>query len=166
KLGVLKDSHPNDRELLRAAAVVHEVGRINGDKNHHKKTERMIDQLDHVAGWQPQDKLAMARIARYHRGALPEAARLQDVSSTQRNRIRFLAGILRLANALDDSHDGSIRRITIAMSEGFIAIRADGLQPQSILGERIAGARHLLEVTCGLPILVRPLASRRATRPH
>src|SRR5262249_37595206 len=155
-----------DRELLRAAAVVHEVGRANGDKNHHKKTERMIDQLDHVAGWMPQDMLAMARIARYHRGALPEAARLQDVAQTQRHRSRAMCAILRLANALDDAHDGSIRRIVIARSEGYIAIRAEGLRPQSALGERIAGARHLLEVTCGLPILVRPLASRRARRPH
>jgi CHAD domain-containing protein len=164
KLGVLKGGHSNDRELLRAAAVVHEVGRANGDKNHHKKTERMIDQLDHVAGWMPQDMLAMARIARYHRGALPEAARLQDVAKTQRHRIRSLAAILRLANALDDTHDGSIRRIVIARSEGYIAIRAEGLQPQSALGEKIAGARHLLEVTCGLPILVRPLTSRRPRR--
>ena len=166
RLGVLKAGHGNDRELLRAAAVVHEVGRANGNKNHHKRTERMIDQLDHVAGWVPQDMQAMARIARYHRGALPEAAGLQDVSKPQRNRIKLLAGILRLANALDDSHDGSIRRISIVKSEGFIAIRAEGLRLQSALAERIAGARHLLEVTCGLPIMVRPLASRRATRRH
>lgn len=164
RLGVLKGGHSNDRDLLRAAAVVHEVGRADGDKNHHKRTERMIDQLDRVPGWMPQDMMAMARIARYHRGALPEATRLRDVSQAQRHRIRFLAGILRLANALDDSHDGSIRRITLARSAGFVVLRAEGLRPQSAHGERIAGARHLLELSCGLPILVRPLATRRVKR--
>jgi CHAD domain-containing protein len=157
QLGVLKGTQRNDRELLRAAAVVHEVGRANGDKNHHKRTESMVGHLEHVAGWTLRDMEAMARIARYHRGALPQSMKLRDLPSAQRNRITLLAAILRLANALDDDHDGAIRRVAIYKSEGFVILRAEGLQAQSTLAEKIAAARHLLEVTCGLPILVRPL---------
>ena len=158
RAGVLKGPQRNDRELLRAAAVIHEVGRADGDKNHHKRTESMVSRLDHVAGWTPADIKAMARIARYHRGVLPQNVKLRDLPLAQRHRITLLAGILRLANALDDSHDGTVRRLAITRSEGFVLIRAEGLQVQSALAERIAAARHLLEVTCGLPILVRPLA--------
>jgi CHAD domain-containing protein len=166
QMRVLKGTQRNDRELLRAAAVVHEVGRANGDKNHHKRTESMVGQLDRVAGWTLQDMKAMARIARYHRGALPQSTKLRDIPSDQRNRITLLAAILRLANALDDDHDGAIRRVAINKSEGFVILRAEGLQAQSTLAEKIAGARHLLEVTCGLPILVRPLTKPRKTKPR
>jgi exopolyphosphatase/pppGpp-phosphohydrolase len=165
RAGVLKGTERSDRELLRAAAVVHEVGRASGDKNHHKRTESMVGHLDRVAGWTPADIKAMAMIARYHRGALPHSAKLRDISLAQRHRITLLAGILRLANALDDGHDGAVRRVAITRSEGYVLIRAEGLQAQSALAEKIAAARHLLEVTCGLPILVRPLTrSRRSEK--
>ncbi len=164
RIGLLNDAGKNGCDLLRAAAVVHEVGRAEGNKNHHKKTEKMVDQLDHLAGWARQDILTMAQVARYHRGDLPQISRLQDVPVLQRRQIKLLAGILRLANALDAEHDGAIRRITIAKKDGFVVIRAQGLLADSSLAEKIAGARHLLEITCGLPILVQRLPEQRNKR--
>ncbi len=145
------------RELLKAAALVHEVGRVDGDKNHHKTTEQMISQMDQLVGWLQQELGTMASVARYHRDGLPHAGKLRDIPSPRRHTIKLLAGILRLANALDAEHDGCIQRISIDKSDGFVVIRAKGLAADSALAERIAGARHLLEITCGLPFLVRPL---------
>jgi exopolyphosphatase / guanosine-5'-triphosphate,3'-diphosphate pyrophosphatase len=164
RVGVLNDDPKNGRDLLRAAAVVHEVGRAEGNKNHHKKTGKMVGQLDHLVGWTRQDILTMAQVARYHRGALPQVSRLQDIPVLQRRQIKLLAGILRLANALDAEHNGAIRRITIAKNDGFVVIRAQGLLADSSLAEKIAGARHLLEITCGLPILVQRLPEHRKGR--
>jgi CHAD domain-containing protein len=164
RTGVIDEDRKNDREVLRAAAIAHEVGRAAGDKNHHKKTENMIDQLDPMAGWKPQDVRLMARVARFHRGALPQAAKLQDLDLAQRHRVTLLAGILRLANALDAEHDGSIRHIVITKNDGFVVVRAEGLQARSPLAETIAGARHLLETTLRLPILVRPLPTHRTRK--
>jgi exopolyphosphatase/guanosine-5'-triphosphate,3'-diphosphate pyrophosphatase len=164
RTGVIHDDQKNDREILRAAAIAHEVGRAAGDKNHHKKTETMIDELDRMAGWTIQDVRLMARVARFHRGALPRAAKLNDLALAQRHRVGLLAGILRLANALDAEHDGSIRRVTVTKSDGFVVVRAEGLQAQSSLAEKIAGARHLLETTCRLPVLVRPSPRHRRRR--
>jgi CHAD domain-containing protein len=164
RTGVLNGNPKDDRELLRAAATVHEVGRVAGDKKHHKKTEEMIVQLRRLVGWSRQDVATMARVARYHRGTLPRPAKLLDVPSTQRNRIKLLAGILRLANALDADHDGSIQRFKVARSDGFVIVQAVGLIAESSLAETIAEARHLLEITCNLPVLVRPLPQRRIRR--
>ncbi len=164
RIGVLNDASKNGSDLLRAAAVVHEVGRAEGNKNHHKKTEKMVGELDRLVGWTRQDILTVARVARYHRGALPQVSRLQDVPALQRRQIKLLAGILRLANALDAEHNGAIRRISIAKKDGFVVIRAQGLLADSSLAEKIAGARHLLEITCGLPILVQRQPERRNKR--
>ena len=164
RIGVLDGNPKDDRELLRAAATVHEVGRVAGDRKHHKKTEEMIVQLRRLVGWSRQDVATMARVARYHRGTLPRPAKLRDMPSAQRKRIKLLAGILRLANALDADHDGSIQRFTVARSDGFVIVQAAGLMAESSLAETIAEARHLLEITCNLPVLVRPLPQRRIQR--
>jgi len=160
RIGVLSNSE-DDRELLRAAATVHEVGRAGRTRNHHKKTQKMVGELHSLVGWRQQDVTAMARIARYHRGALPHGAKLRDFSPAAKRKIRLLAGVLRLANAFDADHDGSIKGLTLAKNDGFVTIRAQGLATDSTLAETIAGARHLLEISCGLPILVRPSPRRR-----
>lgn len=165
--GLLTDAKNNSRELLMAAATVHEVGRFAGNKNHHKSTEQMVSRLDHVVGWTRRDIVTMASVARYHRGALPQVGRLRDIPVAQRKMITFLAGILRLANALDGDHNGQIKNIKLSQKEGYIVIHANGLRGDSPLAERVAGARHLLEVACGRPILVRPIrigASRKNTK--
>jgi CHAD domain-containing protein len=164
RIGVLHGEHKDDRELLRAAATVHEVGRVAGNKKHHKKTEKMIVQLRQLVGWKRQDIATMARVARYHRGTLPRLGKLRDMPLEQRNRIKLLAGILRLANALDADHNASIRRFTVGRSDGFVLVQATGLVADSSLAETIAEARHLLEITCNLPVLVRPMPKRPARR--
>lgn len=165
RLGLANAVDQGSRELLRAAAIVHEVGRAHRGKDHHKKTERMVGQLDHLAGWRRRDIMTMARVARYHRGALPSSPKLAGVPAMERRKVKLLAGVLRLANALDGEHDGSIQRIVLTKNDGFVVIRAQGLRQDSALAEKVAGARHLLEVTCGVPILVRPwpTTKRRAS---
>jgi CHAD domain-containing protein len=160
RLGLLQ-VNPADRELLRAASIVHEVGRAAGPRNHHKATEKLVSGLDRLAGWKRNEVMLMARIARYHRGALPGISRLSDVPATEWRRIRILAGILRLANALDAGHDGSVRSLAVKKRDGFITIHATGLQRDSDSAERIAAARYLLEDTCGLPFLVEPAAATK-----
>jgi len=164
KIGFVHELHRHDRELLRAAATVHEIGRAGGKKGHHKKTERMVAELRQLAGWSRPDIATMARVARYHRGTLPHRTKLRDVPLNQRNQIRLLAGILRLANALDADHHGSVQRLAVSRSEGFVVVRALGLVADSSLANTIAEARHLLEITFGLPVLVRPMRKGRRRR--
>ncbi|MBZ5490879.1 MAG: CHAD domain-containing protein [Acidobacteriia bacterium] len=163
-LGLLKGADKNSRELLKAAAMVHEVGRFAGEKNHHKSTQQMVSSLDRIVGWTRLEVMTMASVARYHRGALPQAARLRDIPTAQRKIIMLLAGILRLANALDDERDGQIKRIKVSHHANYILIQAQGLRQDNMLAEKIAAGRHLLEMICGLPVLVCPMPNRAAAR--
>jgi CHAD domain-containing protein len=164
RFNLLKGADKNSRELLKAAAMVHEVGRFAGRKNHHKTTHQMVSHLDGIVGWTRQEVMTMASVARYHRGALPQASRLRDIPIAQRKIITLLAGILRLSNALDDERDGQIQRIKVSQHANYIVIHAQGLRQDSILAEKIAAARHLLEINCGLPVLVRPMPNRASAR--
>lgn len=147
------------RELLRAAATVHEVGRSGGRRGHHKATQRLVQEVDRPFSWKQQDLDVIAYIARYHRGALPgkRQAGLRFLPTRVRQMAQRLAGILRLANAMDAQHEGSIRGIRVTRPGEYAVIYADGLDTQSSLAERIAAARHLLELSCGIAILVRPM---------
>jgi CHAD domain-containing protein len=159
RAGLLDRNGGRSRELLQAAATVHEVGRSGKSRGHHKATQRLVQKVDRPVSWTRQDLHLIAYIARYHRGALPGKSQngLTSVPAPVRRTAQGLAGVLRLANALDAEHKGTVRRVKVGRPGDYVVVYAEGLDSQSSLAERIAGARHLLELSCGLPILVRPL---------
>jgi CHAD domain-containing protein len=163
RAGVLDGIDHHGRELLEAAAILHDVGYAEGKKKHEKTTQRLIRRLQVPFGWKRRDLEMAALIAGYHRGALPGAGqkRFGSLPNAERQATRRLAGVLRFANAFDLNHDGAIGRIRIARSGDHIVIYAQGLNPASRLAEKIAGARYLLEVSCGLPIFVQPMPRTR-----
>ena len=149
----------HQREILRAGALLHDVGRFRKEKGHQKVSYRMIHQMPPPLGWQQHDLQMAAIVARFHRGALPRPGQkvLRGLSRTEGRQARLLAGILRLANALDAERDGRIRRLEVALHQGVIVVAAEGYSPLDQLAESVAAARHLLEVVMRRPIAVRPL---------
>jgi CHAD domain-containing protein len=155
--GVFRSS-PKQRRILQAAALLHDVGAVKGKHAHHKDSCRLIRKMPAPLGWRVSDLRAIAAVARYHRGALPrpEHKCWQFIPASARPAIIRLAGILRLANALDDSHERNVRRLQLERNDGLIVIRTDGYMPNTPSAERIAAARHLLEATCQVAIVARP----------
>ena len=158
---VISGEHARSRDLLNAAAVVHEVGRAEQKNNHHKRTEKMVAGIKHLPGWSRNEVEIIARIARYHRGALPENSVLRDFPAPHRRTVLLLSGILRLADALDADHNGTIRVVRLTCSSETVLIHAQGFQPQSEIAETIAAARYLLEMTCGRAVIVKPAPAKR-----
>jgi CHAD domain-containing protein len=163
RTGVLGEETERAREVLRAASILHDVGYAKGNKNHHKATRRIIRKLDVPFAWRHQDLEMAALVAGYHRGTLPRpgAKKLRAVPQPIRGATKRLSGILRLANAFDLNHDGAISRIKVAKPGDYIVVYADGFNPASGLAEKIAGARYLLETSCRVPIVVRPMPRAR-----
>ena len=145
------------RRILEAAALLHDVGRSKSKRGHHKQSYRLVRRLAPPLGWTSRELATIAVVARYHRGVLPRPDHkcLTRFPPTSRLAIMRLAGILRLANAFDLSHEQKIRLLQVERSEGAIVIRGEGYRDSGPLAERIAAARHLLEVCCHAPILVR-----------
>ena len=146
------------RTLLKAAAITHEVGRAQGKESHHKAARRMIQKVNLPFGWKPEDLAIVALVARFHRGVLPGTQRqFRALSQAGQATTRRLSGILRLADALDRKHDGKVRRLRVSKPGDYLIVQAEGLELESRDAERVAAARYLLEETCGVPVLVRPL---------
>ncbi|MGO9209040.1 MAG: CHAD domain-containing protein [Terriglobales bacterium] len=143
------------REMLRIAAITHEVGRAAGKKKRHKRSGRMLEKLDTPPGWTADDLRTVGLVARYHRGALPFAhPAYVRMARAKRHMVALLSGILRLAEAVDSGGRSSVRKLRLERHNGFVVLRAEGYPATGKRPERIAAGRYLLETACGLPIMV------------
>ena len=157
----------DSRAVLQAAALMHDVGKAKGQEKHQKRSYRMIRRLERPLGWSAREMEMAAVVARYHRGALPRprGKSLQVLELPDRPIAMELAGVLRLANALDVRHarhgDGgeSSPRLEVSLQDRVVVVRAAGYSALDGSAEGVAAARHLLETVLRRPVLVRSLRS-------
>ena len=62
------------RSSLLAAALLHDVGKSEGEKGHHKTSFDLIRAHGNPLGWKAEDLQRAAIVARFHRGACPPEA--------------------------------------------------------------------------------------------
>lgn len=151
------------RRILEAAAVMHDVGR-NKSGDHRKRSYKKIRKLQPPVGWDEEYLQCIAIVAHYHRGSLPPSDHpiFAGLTSQRRNELLPLAGMLRLANMLDDLHDQRISSVTLERRDGTLVMFAQGLTTAiNPFGERLAQARYLLESCTKMPIVLKPLPARR-----
>lgn len=100
---------PPERELLEFAALLHNVGNAVSRASHHKHSLYIIRHAD-LAGFTPREKLLMANLARYHRRSTPKPRHpdFVELDADDRELVRRMSALLRIANALDRSHRGNV----------------------------------------------------------
>ena len=65
-------------------------------------------------------------IARYHRKGQPDASELGGLAQDgDDERLRLLCAIIRLAEQLERSRDGAIRRVSVSAANGTVTLAAD-----------------------------------------
>ncbi len=101
-----------DRVLLRAAALLHDIGDYVRYDGHHKHSYYLIQQSD-IMGLSPDERAVVANVARYHRKGLPDPAHpnFRELDKDARAKVRSLAAILRVADALDREHLGRVQSV-------------------------------------------------------
>lgn len=111
---------PECRELLHAAALLHDVGYFINYASHHKHTYHLIMHSD-LAWFTHRQRELIANIARYHRGAGPKKrhANFAALNKNDRAIVAHLASILRLAVGLDRSHTHNVRSVSLRLHDGL-----------------------------------------------
>jgi len=101
-----------ERLLLRAAALLHDVGDYVRYDGHHKHSYYLIQHSD-IMGLTPDERALVANVARYHRKSPPDPAHpnFRDLDKDARAKVRGLAAILRIADALDREHLGKVKSV-------------------------------------------------------
>ncbi len=105
----------DSRELLEASALLANVGLSVSHSEHHKHSYYVIRHSDRLAGFTDHEIELIALVARYHRKSAPklkhtEFARLRDADQ---DRVRAMAGLLRLGIAFDRSHGGPVAGLRV-----------------------------------------------------
>jgi exopolyphosphatase / guanosine-5'-triphosphate,3'-diphosphate pyrophosphatase len=120
---------PADRELIEAAALLANVGYLINFEGHHKHSYHLILNSELPAFEREQLRL-LALAARYHRGSRPKKKHeeYKALSDEDKHRVSALAAILRLALALDRTHQQHVETVKVSVSERSveIAVRAHG----------------------------------------
>lgn len=99
------------RKILSLAALLHDIGYVEGYENHHKTAFRLIMAAP-IPGLSPHDQALIAHIARYHRGALPNPSKHEAfaaLSPADQQLVTRLGAILRFADGLDRSHTDAVQ---------------------------------------------------------
>ncbi|MFW5859271.1 MAG: hypothetical protein ACOCYP_04550 [Planctomycetota bacterium] len=100
--------------LLEFAALAHDVGAHINVRSRHKHTYYIIRHAD-IPGLREEDQEVVALVARYHRRSSPvyRHAEFTRLPRASRVLVSILAGILRLAYALDVERCQRIRSVTV-----------------------------------------------------
>jgi exopolyphosphatase/guanosine-5'-triphosphate,3'-diphosphate pyrophosphatase len=101
-----------ERELLEYAALLHDIGTFLSHTNHQDHTYYLVNNAD-LLGFDQTEINIMATLGFYHRKKRPKENHRQYAKLGKRSReiVRVVAMFLQLAESLDHSHTGVIRRV-------------------------------------------------------
>jgi putative phosphoesterase len=112
-----------ERFWLQCGALLHDIGWIEGQKGHHKTSRDLtLDASD--MPFSERERLIIASIARYHRGALPKDSHdhFAALSPVDQYRVTILAALLRVADGLDRTHRSVVEDLSCEVSPRQIVV--------------------------------------------
>ncbi len=105
------------RELLEAAALLHEVGILVNHEEHPKHAYHLILHSG-LTGFSARELELIANIARYQNGGEPKKSHMnfEQLRPSDQRLVRQLSGILRIADALDRTQSQRITNVSARRS--------------------------------------------------
>ncbi|MEO6654185.1 MAG: Ppx/GppA phosphatase family protein, partial [Ilumatobacteraceae bacterium] len=146
------------RELLDAAALVHNVGLFISHASHHKHSYYVVRNSEQLTGFTEHEIELIAVIARYHRRSMPKDKHdeFAALSCDDQRLVRILAGTLRIAIGLDRRHAASVRSVRVHIDDSAIQIEPVGRDDTDLDLEIYAGRERadLLAVGLGRTVTI------------
>jgi exopolyphosphatase/guanosine-5'-triphosphate,3'-diphosphate pyrophosphatase len=113
----------NEKQLLFAASLLHDLGRIIGYSSHHKHTQTLLE-YNGLPGYTPRETALIALLCRYHRKGDPD---IQDYKLLLKKKdlvlLRHLAAILRLAECLERGRNANITEVVVTGDKKQLGFR-------------------------------------------
>lgn len=128
------------KELLEAAALLHDIGYFISYHQHHKHSYHLIRHAN-LFDFTPREREIIANLARYHRKGKPKKQHENFARLTNQDQelVRKLGGILRLADGLDRRRNGLVEQLACNLRNRETALTLTGSGDLSV---EIYGARE------------------------
>jgi exopolyphosphatase / guanosine-5'-triphosphate,3'-diphosphate pyrophosphatase len=134
----------DDRELIELAAMLANVGYLINFEGHHKHSYHLILNSE-LPGFERRQLQVLANVARYHRGSRPKTKHenYQELTAEDQGRVCGLAAILRLALALDRTHQQNVGEVKAHLRDEDVRII---IQAQGDAGVDLWAAERKVEL--------------------
>lgn len=113
------------RPLLEAAALLCNVGVAISHSGHHKHSYYVIRNSEHLTGFTDREVELIAQVARYHRKSAPKSKHEEwsALRRPDRELVRTLAAVLRVAIGLDRSHQCRVEATSVVWDDDAVTVR-------------------------------------------
>lgn len=113
---------PEERELLDAAALLHDLGTLIGYGDHHKHSQTLIE-YNGLPGFSPREVALIALLARYHRKGEPDTSGYELLlNKDDQQLLERLAAILRLAEFLERGRNAAVDDVIVNWDEAQLRL--------------------------------------------
>ena len=149
-----------ERELLDAAALLHDLGTVIAYDGHHKHSQTLIH-YNGLAGFSRREISLIALLARYHRKGMPSRAGYESLLDGGDDvLLQQLAAILRLAEFLERGRNAAVDDVIVSWGEDFLRLTliADE-HPAVEIWETERNALPLVEAAYGRKVLLDSIAA-------
>src|SRR4051812_28991484 len=151
-----------ERAILHAAAMLHDVGAFISYNRHHKHSYYLLYHAD-LPGYTDRERELIATIARYHRRGSPKDGHeeFQRLMPQERTVVRTLAAILRVADGLDRGHRRHVHRVRARQHGKAVHIVVEADRGSELEVWSAHQKSDLLEQIAGAPVRIRLVEKRR-----
>lgn len=149
-----------DREVLDAAALLHDIGTVIAYDGHHKHSATLI-QYNGLGGFSRREIALVALLTRFHRKGTPSRDGYESMLSAKDEEILLrLTAILRLAEFLERGRNAAVDDVIISWGDDFLrlTIVADE-HPAVELWETERNAIPVVEKAFGRPVQLDTMAA-------
>jgi exopolyphosphatase / guanosine-5'-triphosphate,3'-diphosphate pyrophosphatase len=139
----------DERDILEAAALLHDIGWTVAGKKHHKHSYRLIRENEaKLVGFTPAQVELIANVARYHRKSHPSPHHeaFAELTTEEQHVVQRLAALLRIADGLDRPHLQQVKQLQCDIASRQVSV---GVKAFANAGAPIEGAtrkRDLFEL--------------------
>jgi exopolyphosphatase/guanosine-5'-triphosphate,3'-diphosphate pyrophosphatase len=120
------DVHPGDaaeRELLTAAAALHDIGMAIDYDDHHKHSRYLVLSAG-LPGFSPRETALVAQMCRYHRKGTPALGDMEPLGvDGDAALLARCAATLRIAEQLERSRDQAVDGLRVKVTDGTARIK-------------------------------------------
>jgi exopolyphosphatase/guanosine-5'-triphosphate,3'-diphosphate pyrophosphatase len=112
-----------ERELLWAAAILHDVGTAVDYDDHHKHSRYLILNAG-LPGFGPRETALIGQMARYHRKGQPGLGEFAPLARKGDDALLArCAAVLRLAEQLERARDQTVVHAAVDVHDGSVELR-------------------------------------------
>jgi exopolyphosphatase/guanosine-5'-triphosphate,3'-diphosphate pyrophosphatase len=121
-----------ERLWLSLGAWLHDIGKPERAKDHHKRGQRLIQQ-DRTLSLTRDTRRIVALLVRYHRGETPKASTLANEMDLETlGYLRKLVALLRVADGLDRAGQGLVEDVACHYSPVEVHLDIAAREPHSL----------------------------------